>query len=315
MSSRELLVLGTSSQIPTRHRNHNGYFLRWDDHGFLFDPGEGTQRQMVHFGLNATAITRILITHFHGDHCLGLAGIIQRISLDRVPHTVDIHYPASGQMYFERLRHASIYFDQAHISPQPIEDSGEIARTSTLTISALRLDHAVDCFGYRIEEPAQWNISTERVEALGLRGPLVGQLKREGRIIHDERVIRLEDVATLRRGQSVAFVMDTRMCSAAIELARDVDMLICESTFLHSEAEEANAYGHLTARQAAEIARETGASKLVLTPFSQRYESTDPFLAEARAIHDDVVAAADGLVVPLRTRRELRAEAFDVESH
>ncbi|MBL8859560.1 MAG: ribonuclease Z [Planctomycetes bacterium] len=314
MSSRELLVLGTASQVPTRHRNHNGYFLRWDEHGFLFDPGEGTQRQMVHFGLNAAAITRILVTHFHGDHCLGLAGIVQRISLDRVPHTVDVHYPASGQVYFERLRGASIFFDQSHLAPHGIEDSGEIARNDAFTITARRLDHGVDCFGYRIQEPDRWNVSTARLEELGLRGPLVGQLKREGRIEHGGRVIRLEEVATLRRGQSVAFVMDTRACPAAIELARDVDLFVCEATFLHSEIQEAQEYGHMTARQAAEIAREAGALKLVLTHFSQRYESSEPFLAEARAIHGDVVAAEDGLVVPLRTRRELRAEAAELEA-
>ena len=78
MSLRELLVLGTASQVPTRHRNHNGYLLRWDGRGLLFDPGEGTQRQMIRNGVSATDITRILITHFHGDHCLGLPGIIQR---------------------------------------------------------------------------------------------------------------------------------------------------------------------------------------------------------------------------------------------
>ena len=81
MSTRELIALGTGSQVPTRRRNHNGYFLRWDDEGFLFDPGEGTQRQMVFGDLPASAVHRIFVTHFHGDHCLGLAGILQRLSL------------------------------------------------------------------------------------------------------------------------------------------------------------------------------------------------------------------------------------------
>jgi ribonuclease Z len=84
MSARELVVLGTASQAPTRTRNHNGYLLRWDDEGILFDPGEGTQRQLTLAGVAASAITRICITHFHGDHCLGLPGVIQRLSLDRV---------------------------------------------------------------------------------------------------------------------------------------------------------------------------------------------------------------------------------------
>src|SRR5438128_688183 len=96
MSARELVVLGTASQVPTRYRNHNGYLLRWDDEGFLFDPGEGTQRQMIFAEVAATAVTRVCITHFHGDHCLGLAGVSQRISLDGAPHLVHAYYPASG---------------------------------------------------------------------------------------------------------------------------------------------------------------------------------------------------------------------------
>src|ERR671928_1287699 len=99
---RELVVLGTASQAPTRSRNHNGYLLRWDGDGFLFDPGEGTQRQMLLAGVPSSAVTRILVTHFHGDHSLGLPGVLQRLSLDRVPHPVPVHFPASGQRRFDR---------------------------------------------------------------------------------------------------------------------------------------------------------------------------------------------------------------------
>ena len=102
MSNRELVVLGTASQAPTRSRNHNGYFLRWDDEGLLFDPGEGTQRQMLFAGITASQITRICITHFHGDHCLGLPGVLARMSLDRVPHTVEVSYPAGSREVFGR---------------------------------------------------------------------------------------------------------------------------------------------------------------------------------------------------------------------
>src|ERR1700688_1223054 len=102
VSDRELVVLGTASQAPTRRRNHNGYFLRWDGEGLVFDPGEGTQRQMLFAGITASQITRICITHFHGDHCLGLPGVLQRISLDQVPHAVDVCYPAESQEVFGR---------------------------------------------------------------------------------------------------------------------------------------------------------------------------------------------------------------------
>src|SRR3954470_14026236 len=118
MSSRELVVLGTASQAPTRYRNHNGYLLRWDADAILFDPGEGTQRQMPLAHVSPPAITRICISHFHGDHCLGLPGVVQRLSLDRVTHAVPIHYPASGEPWFQRLRHASMFNDRTHTIPQ-----------------------------------------------------------------------------------------------------------------------------------------------------------------------------------------------------
>src|SRR5262245_42148339 len=149
MSLRELVALGTASQVPTRHRNHNGYLLRWDGEGFLFDPGEGTQRQMIHSDASASSVTRVLITHFHGDHCLGLAGMSQLISLDGAPHEVHAYYPASGQIFYDRLRQASIYHDVGRWVTHPIEASGEIERTQSWSLTAMKLDHPVDTFGYR----------------------------------------------------------------------------------------------------------------------------------------------------------------------
>src|SRR3982750_4590233 len=101
VAARELTLLGTASQAPTRYRNHNGYLLRWDAEGILFDPGEGTQRQLLLAGVASSAITRICLTHFHGDHCLGLPGVLQRLSLDRVTHPVDVWYPAGGQEFYD----------------------------------------------------------------------------------------------------------------------------------------------------------------------------------------------------------------------
>ena len=299
MSARELIVLGTSSQVPTRHRNHNGYFLRWDEEGLLFDPGEGTQRQMLRNGLAATRITRLLITHFHGDHCLGAAGICQRISLDRVQHPVEVYFPASGQTYWHRLRYASIYHDAARIEAKPIAGDGMVASAKRLVLEARRLDHTVDCFGYRISEPAGRTMLPDRLEAAGIRGRAIGTLIERGQLEIDGRVVELAEVSVPRRRQSMAFVMDTRRCDAAVELARDVDLLVIESTYLSSHAREAHAYGHLTAREAAEIAREAGARRLVLTHFSQRFPRVEDFLEEAREVHGDVVVARDGDRIPI----------------
>lgn len=299
MSVRELVVLGTSSQVPTRYRNHNGYLLRWDEEGLLFDPGEGTQRQMIYAEVTATSITKVLITHFHGDHCLGFAGISQRLSLDRVPHPVDIYFPASGQVFYDRLRRASIYHSVATLRGNPIREAGIIHEDKKIIITAEKLDHGVDTFGYRLQEKDRVTMHPEKLRELGVVGPAIGELQRQGSLEVDGKTIRLEDVSTPKPGQSVAFVMDTRVCDAAYELAKDVDLLICESTYLKTESREAHDHGHMTATQAATIARESGAKKLVLTHFSQRYPSVEPFVAEARPIFENVVAAKDGKRVPI----------------
>jgi ribonuclease Z len=143
VTARELVVLGTASQAPTRTRNHNGYFLRWDADGILFDPGEGTQRQMLFAGVTATQINRICLTHFHGDHCLGVPGVIQRMSLDQVPHPVDAHFPAANAELFRGLRRATLFHDQVTVREHPVEQDGTIAATPDFTLEARALDHLV----------------------------------------------------------------------------------------------------------------------------------------------------------------------------
>lgn len=303
MSERKLIVFGTSSQVPCRERNQGGYFLRFDEEGFLFDPGEGTQRQLIHAGVSASAITKIFITHFHGDHCLGLAGILQRLSLDRVPQTVEVYFPASGQQFFENLKNASIYHNALKVKACPVNDAGLICRTERFSFEARPLEHAVDVFGYRFKEHDSYSLIPEKLKALELRGPQLGQLKRDGYLDLGARRIELAEVGSLRRGQSFAFVMDTRPCQAAVELARDVDMLVIEATYLEDCADKASEYGHLTASDAARIGLEAGAGLVLLTHYSSRYADVACFAAEAGLIHPQVRALKDGDVISLPRRQ------------
>ena len=235
---RELIILGTAAQVPTRDRNHNGYFLRWDAYGFLFDPGEGTQRQMTYAEIPASAISSICITHFHGDHCLGLPGVIQRLSLDKSPRTVCTCFPKSGTCFFDAMTHASLFQNNVVLAPHPIEDEGILDRNSDYILSACRLDHRTDCFGYRIQETEQRTISMQKLAQLGitLQGPEIGALKRNGHIdLPNGTSLSLEDVSTERPTQTFAYVMDTRPCEAAYKLAQNADILICEATYLDAE--------------------------------------------------------------------------------
>jgi len=297
------VVLGTASQAPTRHRNHNGYLLRWDGEGVLFDPGEGTQRQFTMAGVSAATVTRICITHFHGDHCLGLPGMIMRLALDGGRLPVPVHYPAGGDAHFQRLRLASVGQERVPVTSYPTVGRSIVA-AGPFALRSMPLRHRVDTLGWRVDEPDGRRMLPERLAALGVAGPDIGELQRAGTVSVGGRTVALEEVSAPRRGQSMAFVMDTAWCDEAVDLADGVDLLVCEATFLSTEGELAERYGHLTAREAGRLAARAGARRLVLTHFSRRYADAAVFVDEAAAeFGGDIVAAADLDRIPVPPRQ------------
>ncbi|MEL6984044.1 MAG: MBL fold metallo-hydrolase, partial [Actinomycetota bacterium] len=214
MSSRELIVLGTASQAPTRHRAHNGYVLRWDDQLILFDPGEGAQRQCILAGVAVARLTAICLTHFHGDHCLGLPGIIQRRALDArssgdgLP-PLPVFHPADGAEYLERMRYATIYHDTANLEPHPIAEAGPVAHLGSFQLSCAALSHRVPTFGYRLSEPDGIRMDQPRLAERRISGPDVGRLVEQGWLSTPGGRVELDEVSAPRRGQSMAFIMDT----------------------------------------------------------------------------------------------------------
>lgn len=294
---RELVVLGTASQVPTRTRNHNGYLLRWDGEGLLFDPGEGTQRQMIHAGVSASQITRICLTHIHGDHCFGLPGVLSRMVLDRVTHPVHLHYPASGADVVRAL--VSVTSPGLDLRLHPHSGPGEIA--DGLEVRPLR--HRVETYGYRLFEHDRRTLLPDRLALAGIAGADVGILQRSGRL----RGVRLDEVSVARPGQRFAFVMDTEPCAGAEELAVGDDLLVAESTFSDDDGDLAAQYAHLTAGQAGELAASGGVGTLVLTHFSSRYGDVNLLAdqARARAGGARVVAANDLDRIPFPRRQRI----------
>ncbi|MDX5400582.1 MAG: ribonuclease Z, partial [Actinomycetes bacterium] len=241
---RELVVLGTASQVPTRTRNHNGYLLLWDGQGILFDPGEGTQRQMLHAGVSPSHVTRICLTHLHGDHCFGLPGVLSRMDLDGVAHPIHLHYPAAGDEAVRQL--IAVTSHSLDLRLHPHGSAGEVA--DGLFVRPLL--HRIETYGYQLVEPDGRTMLPDRLAEAGIEGEEVGQLIHTGHF----RGVRIEDVSERRPGQRFAFVMDTMPCPGAQELADGADLLVIESTFADGEAELAIAYRHLTAGQAGRIA-------------------------------------------------------------
>ncbi|MES2274252.1 MAG: ribonuclease Z [Chlamydiota bacterium] len=293
MSVRDLTILGCSSQQPTRFRNHGAYLLRWNDEGLLLDPGEGTQRQFIFAEVAPPVVTRIFISHFHGDHCLGLGSMLMRLNLDKVTHPIHCYFPASGQKYFDRLRHGCIYRENIHVVEHPVKKEGVVQDDGKFRIEAAFLEHGVENIGWRITEPDTVKFHKEELKKLGIDGPAVRKLEKEGKICIADRWVLLDEVSHIRPGDSFAYVVDTRPCQAAIEIARGAKILLCESTYLDEERTLAEEYMHMTAKQAATLAREAGVETLILTHFSARYRDPEVFGNEARVVFPNTFVAED----------------------
>lgn len=297
MTVRDLTILGCSSQQPTRHRNHGAYLVRWNDEGLLFDPGEGTQRQFIFANIAPTCVTRMFISHFHGDHCLGVGSMLMRLNLDKVTHPIHCYYPASGQAYFERLRYGTIYHQTIQIIEHPIKTEGLIHEDEHFQIEVRFLEHGVDNLGWRVTEKPVRKFDKAKLAAAGVDGPNVRLLAEKGELLLNNKHILLDDVSWIKPGDVLAIAIDTLPCQAAIDLARGAKLFLCESTYLESHRELASKHHHLTAKQAAEIALAAGAQQLVLTHFSARYQDSEDFAREARPIFPNVIAAEDLKVI------------------
>jgi ribonuclease Z len=298
MTVRDIVILGCSSQQPTRKRNHGAYLVRWNEEGLLFDPGEGTQRQFIFAGIAPTCVKRIFISHFHGDHCLGLGSMLMRLNLDKVTHPIHCYYPASGQIYFERLRYGTIYHENIEVIEHPIETEGLVFEDENFQIEAKFLHHGIQNIGWRITEPDSRKYDKEKLQALGIKGPLVKTLKENGKLEIDGKVVSLEDVSWMRKGDSLAVVIDTTYCKGAIDIAQGAKVLLCESTYLEEHKHLAKKHHHLTAKEAATIAKEADVDQLILTHFSARYQDLLGFEQEAKEIFPNTFVAEDLKIFP-----------------
>lgn len=298
MSVRDLTILGCSSQQPTRFRNHGAYLLRWNNEGLLFDPGEGTQRQFIFAEIAPPTVTRIFVSHFHGDHCLGLGSMFMRLNLDKIQHPIHVYYPASGKKFFDRLRYCCIYRENIKIIEHPISEEGLVHEDNTFRIEAYFLEHGAENLGYRVSEMDTIKFDRDALKKHKIWGPSVRELEREGKLFVDGKEIFLKDVSSVRKGDTFSYVVDTRPCLGAEKVAKDAKMLVCESTYLHQEKKLAQEYMHMTALQAAELALKSNVKTLVLTHFSARYRDPKVMGVEAKEIFPNTYVAEDLKKIP-----------------
>ena len=308
----EVTFLGTGSAMPTRQRNVTAAALRLPGRAelWLFDCGEATQHRLLATSLRPPQIRRIFVSHLHGDHLYGLPGLLTTLGMLGVERPVHLHGPAGLAEFVDTTLRVSQSYCTFPMQVHELEP-GVVATDGELTVRCLRLDHVVPSFGFRIEEaPRPGRLDAERAAELGVpEGPLLGILKVGGTVglPGGPRIDGRTLLGPPMPGRVVVLCGDSAPCEAAVELARDADLLVHEATFGEARRELAAARGHSTAAQAAGIARRAGARRLLLTHFSARYqegsdETVEDLLREARAVFPATEAAYDMLTVPVPPR-------------
>jgi ribonuclease Z len=299
-----VIPLGTSSGKPTLRRNVSALAAAREGEWLLFDCGEGTQTQIIRAGLNPSRLAAIFITHLHGDHFNGLPGFLSTMGMDRRERELTLVAPTGIGEYLDTLERLKILFINYPLRLREFEKDElpantlmQVYETAEYTVSTCPLDHRIFALGYRVDEkPKPGRFNLERARELGVPvGPLFRRLQAgeevqlaNGNLVHPSEVLGPQ-----RLGKSLAYCLDTRPCEASKELARGVDLLIHEATYTQELVEEAKHYGHSTAAQAATVAQEAQAKRLLLTHFSTRYPDVTALLDEAQAIFPATETAQD----------------------
>src|SRR3989338_2833536 len=289
----QIVFLGTSSMVPTKERNHSSILISYGSENILVDCGEGTQRQLKIAGIKLTKITRILISHWHGDHVLGLPGLIQSMSSSGFNKTLNIYGPKGTKKLIEKMFEVFSFDQKFEIKVNEV-NSGKFFEDDDFILEAEQLEHNIETLGYRLEEKDKRKINLNHVKKLGVPdGPLLGRLQEGKSITWKGKKIEAEKATSLVKGKSVAIITDTVPCKGAYKLAKDVDLLVSEATYASDLEEKSTEYGHMTAKQAAEMASRSNAKQLILTHFSARYKNTSELEYEARTYFNNVLAAED----------------------
>jgi len=300
--SLTLTFLGTGAAVPTLERNVSSLAIAREGEMLLFDCGEGTQRQMMRYGVGFS-FHEIFFTHYHSDHLLGVTGLIRTLGLQARTEPMKLYGPKGAAKILGATLDVGIERTKFPVEIVEVAPGDRLAR-GDYDIAVFPTDHRADTVGYAlIEHDRLGRFEPERAKELGIpEGPAWGRL-------HRGETVELPDGGTVgpeglvgepRPGRTVVYTGDTRPHEAVIDAAHHADLLIHEATFGHDEIDRAIATGHSTALEAAEVARAAEVRRLVLTHISARYSREAPeLLAEARAVFPETAVARDGLVIEI----------------
>jgi len=291
----QVVFLGTSGSWPTPKRNVTAIALKRGGEVLLFDCGEGTQRQLMQSPLSFMQISRVFLSHFHGDHFLGLPGMVQTMQMNDRKAPLEVYGPVGAEDLVPRLLRLGHFAPNFPVPARDLRD-GDVLDFGEYTVRALDAPHAVPALSFVLEEkPRVGRFDLAKAKALGLpEGPLYRRLHAGETVTHGGKTFAPDlVVGPPRRGRKIVYTGDSLPNEKLVPFAMDCDLLIHDATAETSLVEKANQYGHSTARQAAEIAVKCRARRLVLTHVSPRYEEPTKILEDARPVFPEAILAED----------------------
>ncbi|MDE1825514.1 MAG: ribonuclease Z [Candidatus Micrarchaeota archaeon] len=292
----KITMLGTSGSTPTKERGLPAAAITYNGKVYLFDCGEGTQMKMLAHGVNISRVEAIFISHVHGDHIIGLAGLVRTMALNNRQKTLTIYVPKGEEKTIKNL----IVFDRAIID-YPVEVKGTatgiIYRSEGFEVSAFRLNHQITTYGYLFKEKDRKKFIADKCRSLGIKGKMFREITQRGSITVGKKRISISSVTLPQKGKSVLYVTDTRPCASTEKAAKGADLLIHEAAYSDAQKALAVMRKHCTAGEAARLAKKAKVKMLLLTHISARYKDTDLLLSDATKIFKNTVVAKDGYTV------------------
>jgi len=298
----KLVFLGTSSVFPTKDRNHSCIALDIGPETILFDCGEGTQRQIRIAKLSPMKISKILITHWHGDHVLGLAGLLQSFQMSDRKKQLDIFGPKGTK---EHLKHMLKAFEikvgfKINILEIDPKKPTKVFETKDYELWAAKMQHPVPCIGWSWSQKPKIRINKDYIQKFGLKAhPILKKLQEGEDIIWKGEKIKVTEATYQKPGKKITYIVDALPTNTAVELAKDSDYFICEATFSQEYKAAAAERGHMTAKQTGKLAKKANVKQLIITHFSQRFKNVKPLLEETRKQFKNTIAARDFLEIKI----------------
>ncbi len=282
-SKIKVTFLGTADSIPSSTRNHTSILLNFNEENILIDCGEGTQRQFRKAKLNPCKITKILITHWHGDHVLGLPGLLSTLALSGYNKKLEIYGPKGIKSKIDSMMKLYNFYREYDLIVEEIE-SGIFLDNEKFYLEAENMEHGIPCLAYSFVSKGHVRIKSAKVKELG-SGPHLKKLKEGKDIVVNGKKIKSKDYVYKEEDRKISIVMDTKLNSRIVPFVKDADLFISEGTFSSELKKEAEEHLHLTVDQVAEISKKSKVKKLILTHVSSRYlKDMKGLLNEAKEI-------------------------------